>query len=51
MQIYIKLSNHIKRKVNMEEREIVKGFGKEYEEYRHKVPKFFPRFQNQGKTI
>jgi protein-S-isoprenylcysteine O-methyltransferase Ste14 len=33
--------------VKMEEKRLSKDFGNQYEEYRHKVPKFFPWFQNK----
>lgn len=34
--------------VKMEEKRLLKDFGNQYEEYCHKVPKFFPWFQNKS---
>ena len=33
----------------MEEKRLLKDFGDQYEEYRHKVPKFFPRVSSKSK--
>jgi protein-S-isoprenylcysteine O-methyltransferase Ste14 len=35
--------------VRMEEKRLLKDFGDQYEEYRHKVPKFFPRVSSKSK--